>query len=57
MVEKFEEGKLENYLNEDIINKIVSILVSMAKGKYQSLTILSALGWLKTLFTFFRSQV
>jgi hypothetical protein len=29
----------------------------MTKGKYQSLTILSALGWLKTLFSFFRSQV
>jgi hypothetical protein len=44
-------------LNEDIINKIVGTLVGMAKGKYPSYTNLSALGWLKTLFSFFRAQI
>lgn len=57
MAEKFEEGKLENYLNEDIISKIVGTLIAMAKGKLPSFTNLTALSWQKTLFSFFRVQV
>jgi hypothetical protein len=57
MKDKFEEGKLENYLNEEIINKILVTLIKMAKGKNPIDTKLNVLSWLKTLFTFFRVQV
>jgi vacuole morphology and inheritance protein 14 len=57
MTEKFEEGKLENYLSEDIINKMVGILIKMAKGKHPGYTKLNTLGWFKTLFHFFRLQI
>jgi hypothetical protein len=31
MKEKFEEGKLELYLNEEIINKMIGTLLKLAK--------------------------
>jgi hypothetical protein len=57
MREKFEEGKLENYLSEEIINRMVDTLVKLAKEKTPSYTKLNTLDWFKTLFEFFKAQV
>lgn len=44
-------------MTEQTINKIISILIRVAKGKSSSFTKLTTLIWLKLFFTFFKSQV
>lgn len=57
MNEKFQEGKLQQQMSEDTINKIICILIRVAKGKSSSFTKLTTLIWFKLFFSFFKSQV
>jgi oligoendopeptidase F len=57
MKEKFDEGKLEQYLTEDILHKIIDILIKMLRERHQAYTTINTLGWFKILFDFFKSQV
>jgi len=57
MKQKFEEGKLELYLSEEIINKMIGTLLKLAKEKTPSYTKLNTLGWFKIIFEFFKAQV
>lgn len=44
-------------MSEETINKIINILIKVAKGKSSSFTKLSTLIWFKLLFSFFKVQV
>lgn len=44
-------------MNEETINKIISILIRVAKGKSSSFTKLTTLIWFKLFFSFFKAQV
>lgn len=57
MRDKFEEGKLEQYLTEDILRKMVGTLIKLAREKTPSYTKLNTLDWFRTLFEFFKIQL
>jgi hypothetical protein len=44
-------------MNEETINKIILILIKVAKGKFSSFSKLTTLIWFKLFFNFFRLQV
>ena len=44
-------------MNQDTINKIITILIKVAKGKFSSFSKLSTLIWFKLFFSFFKAQV
>jgi len=44
-------------MSEETINKIISILIRVAKGKSSSFTKLTTLIWFKLFFSFFKAQV
>ena len=52
--DKFDEGKLEQYLTEEILHKMLGTLIKLAKDKSPNYTKLNALDWFTTLFEFFK---